>query len=118
MRKASEERHDLAATHLRLVMVEMALRSYKCDQGSGPENLGLLVPKYLNRLPTDPFSGNPLVYHPMGTNWILYSLGPDRVDDGGKPAGEIMSGDYGFIFGVTKSDKDQKKGDLLYDSGW
>jgi hypothetical protein len=31
MRKASAERHDLAAAHLRLLTVELALRAYRCD---------------------------------------------------------------------------------------
>ena len=118
MRKASEEKHDLAAAHLRLLTVELALRFYRCEQGSGPGSLTLLVPKFLQRLPSDPFGGNPLAYRPAGTNWRLYSLGPDRVDDGGKPAGKIISGDYLIGFGISGSGKDQNKGDVLYDSPW
>ena len=118
MRKASEERHDLAAAHLRLLTVELALRCFRCDQGTSPGNLPKLLPKYLQRLPPDPFSGNPLVYRLAGTNWLLYSLGPDRVDDGGKPVGRIISGDYLIGFGNSKSGKGQNKGDLLYDSPW
>jgi Bacterial type II secretion system protein G. len=117
-RRASAERHDLAAAHLRLLIVELALRTYRCDQGKAPVNLTQLVPKYLQSLPKDPFSSNPLVYRPAGTNWVLYSLGPDRVDDGGKPVGKIISGDYLIGFGASKSGKGQNKGDLLYDSGW
>lgn len=116
-RRASEEKHSLAAAHLRLLAVELALRFYKCDQGCGPRNLTQLVPKYLQRLPTDPFSGKSLVYRSSGTNWVLYSLGPDQVDDGGKPVGKI-SEDYLLGFGGSKSSKNQNKGDLLYDSGW
>jgi hypothetical protein len=44
-----------------------------------------------------------MLYHPRGTNWLLYSVGEDGVDDGGKPAGRSVSGT------VTK-------GDLFYDS--
>jgi hypothetical protein len=101
MRQGARKNHDLAAAHLRLLIVELALRSYKCDQGSGPGNLTQLVPKYFRQVPTDPFSGKPLIYRLSGTNWLLYSLGPDRVDDGGKPIG-----------------KSQKTGDVLYDSAW
>jgi hypothetical protein len=116
MRRASAERHDLAAAHLRLLIVELALRAYRCDEGKGPGSLTQLLPKYFQSLPIDPFSGNPLVYRPTGTNWVLYSLGPDRVDDGGKPLGKIISGDY--LIGGSKSRKGQNKGDLLYDSEW
>jgi hypothetical protein len=118
MRKASQERHDLAAAHLRLLTMELALRRFQCDRGNRPENLSLLVPKYLQRLPSDPFSGNPLVYRPAGTNWLLYSLGPDRVDDGGKPVGKIISDDHLIGFGISKSGNGQNKGDLFYDSPW
>jgi hypothetical protein len=39
----------------------------------------------LTRTPQDPFTGKPLIYHSQGTNWVLYSVGPDGVDGGGKP---------------------------------
>ena len=117
-RRASAERHDLTAAHLRLLIVELALRAYRCDQGNGPDSLTQLVPKYLQSLPTDPFSGKPLVYRQTGTNWLLYSLGPDRVDDGGKPVGKIISGDYLIGVGASKSGKGQNKGDLFFDSAW
>lgn len=118
-RRASEERHDLAAAHLRLLATELALRCYRCDQGNPPGNLQQLVPKYLQRIPSDPFSGHPLVYRPSGTNWLLYSAGPDRVDDGGKPVGRIISGGDLIGFGTSKSaGGQQNNGDLLYDSPW
>lgn len=117
-RRASAERHDLAATHMRLLIVELALRAYRCDQGKEPGSLTELVPKYLHSLPTDPFSGKSLIYRTTGTNWLLYSLGPDHVDDGGKPVRKIISGDYLIGFGASKSGKGQSKGDLLYDSEW
>ena len=101
LRQGPHERHDLAAAHLRLLAVEMALRCYQSEQGKGPGNLNQLVPKYLRQLAIDPFSGKPLIYRPAGTNWVLYSVGPDRVDNGGKPIG-----------------KRESAGDLLYDSAW
>jgi hypothetical protein len=119
MRRASHERHELAAAHLRLLMTELALRCYRCDQGSAPRSLQQLLPKYLQQVPSDPFSGHPLVYQPAGTNWLLYSLGPDRVDDGGKPIGRVISGDYLLGLGAGKSSSSAKqKGDLLWDSPW
>ncbi|HWX20182.1 MAG TPA: hypothetical protein VN578_09795 [Candidatus Binatia bacterium] len=53
-------------------------------------------------MPQDPFSDKPLIYRPSGTNWLLYSVGVDGVDDGGKPVGK----------GVWS------KGDLFFDSVW
>ena len=118
-RRACEERHDLAAAHRRLLTVELALRSYQCDEGKALAGVQGLLPKYLHRMPIDPFTGHQLVYKQTGTNWLLYSVGPDRADDGGKPVGKIISGDYLVDFGVTKSGDGQKnKGDVLYDSPW
>lgn len=117
VRKASAERHDLTAAHVRLLTVELALRAYRCDHGSGPRDLMQLVPKYLRRVPIDPFSGDPLVYRASGTNWVLYSLGPDRVDDGGKPIGKVSEDSFPGA-GGSASGRNKNKGDLLYNSGW
>jgi len=51
---------------------------------------------------SDPFDGQPLVYQPHGTNWVLYSVGSDGVDDGGKRVGKGPLA----------------KGDLFFDSLW
>jgi hypothetical protein len=87
----------------RLLMAELAVRCYQSEQGRPPLSLALLVPTYLQQVPLDPFNGRPLIYHPQGSNWLLYSVGEDGVDDGGKRAGRSVSGS------VTK-------GDLFYDS--
>lgn len=103
----SAERHSLAAAHLRLLFVEMALRARRCDDGRGPETLAQLAPQDLKTLPLDPFSDSSLIYRPTGTNWMLYSLGPNRADDGGKPAAKLSS-----------STAVPPQGDLFYDSPW
>jgi hypothetical protein len=115
LRNDAQERHEFAAARLRLLIVELALRCYRSDNASAPPNLNQLVPKYLQQMPTDPFSSGPLVYQPQGTNWLLYSIGPDRVDDGGKPVGRGASGQY--IMGLEKKPP-VAKGDVFYDSHW
>jgi hypothetical protein len=47
----------------------------------------------LNAVLTDPFDGQPLRYRNQGTGYVLYSIGPDLKDDGGKP----MNGKEGDI---------------------
>jgi len=102
-RRVAEMRHKRIEAHVRLLTAELAVRCYRSDQGRAPSSLEQLVPKYLQRVPLDPFSGRPMLYHPQGTNWLLYSLGEDGMDDGGKRVGRSVSGT------VTK-------GDLFYDS--
>jgi hypothetical protein len=114
MIQKNKVKHDSAAAHLRLIEVELALRCYRGEQGSVPASLDQLVPKYLSRVLLDPFSDHPLVYQAQGTNWLLYSLGPDRVDDGGKPFVRTSSG---TITGEG-SGTPVASGDLRYDLSW
>jgi hypothetical protein len=65
----------------------------------------------------DPFNGQPFVYHSTGTNWMLYSVGPDRLDDGGKPVNRTRW-EAGVFPGASPQGKEKSKGDLLYDSEW
>jgi hypothetical protein len=97
-------RHKRLTAHFRLLTAELAARCYQSDQGRAPSSLEQLVPKYLQRVPLDPFNHDrPMLLRPQGTSWLLYSVGEDGVDDGGKRVGRSGSGT------VTK-------GDLFYDS--
>jgi hypothetical protein len=100
--KSGERNHNRVVARLRLLTAGLALRCYQTEHGRGPSRLEQLVPSHLNCVPLDPFSGQPLIYRISGTNWLLYSVGPDGVDDGGRPAGRSAS----------------SKGDLLFDSQW
>jgi hypothetical protein len=62
----------------------LACRLYKSRNGSYPENLKALVPAILKEVPTDPFTGKPLVYRREGEGFIVYSLGSNLKDDGGR----------------------------------
>jgi hypothetical protein len=62
----------------------LACRLYKSRNGSYPENLEALIPAILNEIPIDPFTGKPLVYRREGTGFIVYSLGSNQKDDGGR----------------------------------
>jgi len=44
------------------------------------------VPSYLKKVPDDPFGLHaPLRYKKTITGYLLYSIGPDDKDNGGKP---------------------------------
>jgi hypothetical protein len=98
-----ETKHRIIMAHERLLAAELALRCYQSEQGRAPTGLEQLVPQYLQRVPSDPFSGRPMIYRPQSTNWLLYSVGPDGVDDGGQRVG-------GWVSGAVP------RGDLFYDS--
>jgi hypothetical protein len=53
---------------------------YKQRRGSFPSDLQVLGAQDL----VDPFTGEPLVYRPEPNGFLLYSVGPDLTDDGGR----------------------------------
>jgi hypothetical protein len=97
--KRAVGRHNSVVAQERLLMIELALRCYRADQACPPARLEDLVPAYLAKLPQDPYTGRPMIYRLHGTNWLVYSVGPDLVDNGGRPMARINTA----------------PGDLLYD---
>lgn len=96
-------KHDESAARIRLLAAELALRCYTAESGKPPTALAELIPDHLRAAPVDPFSERPLIYRVHGTNWLLYSVGPNRLDEGGKPFGPSGSGSV-------------RQGDLFFDS--
>jgi len=71
-------------TQKAFLATELALRAYRLDHGAYPGDLSDLVPDYLGAVPQDPSAADaPLRYQIDGDRYILYSIGPDGVDDGG-----------------------------------
>ena len=69
----------------------LALRRWRLVKGSYPESLGDLVEAgYLNAVPDDPFGPGSLTYARRGEGFILYSLGRDCEDDGGRRTTKAM----------------------------
>ena len=62
----------------------LACRLYKSRNGRYPESLEALVPSVLKEVPIDPFTGKALVYRREGEGFIVYSLGTNQKDDGGR----------------------------------
>lgn len=69
----------------------IALERYRLAYGEYPSDLLLLVPQFLESVPLDPCTGEPLVYRPPADEpyegarpYLLYSVGPDGRDDGGR----------------------------------
>ena len=80
------ERMSMISTTTKL---GFALARYKADHGSYPAKLDDLKPKYLRAVPVDFFNNDsPLNYSRGGEGYLLYSVGLNGVDDGGKGIGE------------------------------
>jgi hypothetical protein len=66
-------------------IVTLAAMRYKVDHGAFPADLNKLVKAgYLKELPMDPYSDKSLVYKKTSDDFILYSVGTNFKDDGGK----------------------------------
>jgi hypothetical protein len=74
---------DRGNMKLSLAQLASALAVYRADEGAYPEKLEALVPGVLHQLPTDLFHGKPFIYRRDGEGYLLYSAGPNGVDDGG-----------------------------------
>ena len=92
-------------TQNRLMLVSHALNAFKAEKGQYPKSLASLCPEYLHELPLDPFGKNqPFRYRVTKTGYLLYSIGPDARDNGGKA---VMGKDKSHLV------YDQSKGDIV-----
>ncbi len=70
---------------LRCATVALAAERYRLDAGSWPESAEVLVKAGLLReVPADPFDGKPLRCNRTADGVVVYSVGPDEEDNGGK----------------------------------
>jgi hypothetical protein len=72
-------------TNVEAAVTILALQRYKADKDSYPSDLQeLITAGYLSQLPIDVYSDKPLVYRKTDESFILYSIGENFEDDGGK----------------------------------
>ncbi len=93
---------DLAG--IRTARVAVAVERYRrANAGEPPSTLAALVPTYLNAIPIDPFSGEPVRYRATGSDYVVYSHGIDGKDDEGAEAEAppVAAGPTGSDFRLT-----------------
>jgi hypothetical protein len=69
---------------LRSALIAVAAERCRLKHGDWPATPAELVPAFLPELPIDPFDGQPLRYKRLPDGVVVYSVGPDGVDDGGQ----------------------------------
>jgi hypothetical protein len=93
LKRTFTSRYGLARVTTRLMICELALHAYYLDQAAWPEQLDDLVPRYLSRVPEDPFTHQPITYYRTNQGYRLYWLPP------GAPKGELgWTEQYDFSF--------------------
>jgi hypothetical protein len=63
----------------------IALEVFRREHGKYPEDLNVLVPRLLPDVPADRITGSPVRYRLVDARPLVYSVGADRKDDGGRP---------------------------------
>lgn len=64
--------------------VACALERFRAANNRYPESLNELVPQFADRLPHDLFDGQPLRFRRERSGYVLYSIGWNAKDDGGR----------------------------------
>jgi hypothetical protein len=64
-------------------LAAIAIERYRLSKGELPEKLDQLLPDFLPAVPLDPGDGQPLRYLVTEKGYAVYSVGPDKMDDGG-----------------------------------
>lgn len=88
--KIAEDRCQQSFNNLR---VALALAAWHSEHDEYPLTLDELSPEILSEVPTDLFTGRALVYLPNQDGYLLYSIGPNLVDDGGRERGKTHGTD-------------------------
>ena len=100
---ALEQAHEAGTrgeTKADLSQVGIALSRYQKQNGNFPDSLDPLAPDYLPALPADPYTGKPFVYRIDDEGALIYSLGKNLKDDGGKPLDDDYQ-NHDHVFRVT-----------------
>jgi hypothetical protein len=97
LNNASSRYFDLQMNHV-LLRVGIALERHRLAHGAHPETLAALVPKFLTEVPLDPCDGQPLRYRLQSDGSpVVWSIGIDGIDEGGKPHRNRESGDRVWV---------------------
>ncbi len=79
---------------LRAAETAMAIERHRLAHGGQlPPDLAALTPAYLHAVPVDPFDEQPLRLKPLTKGYVVYSIGSDARDDGGKERGNGLPND-------------------------
>jgi len=69
---------------LRCTVAALAAERFRLAHGTWPIALDDLMPQFLAAIPLDPYDGQPLKLRRYDEGIVIYSVGPDGKDDGGK----------------------------------
>jgi hypothetical protein len=71
---------------IRCAVAALAVERYRAAKGSLPDSLDNSVSTLLPAVPVDPFDGKMIRYKKLLKGYVVYSVGKDQEDNGGKEA--------------------------------
>jgi len=82
-----------------LLALKLASKAYRRQRSTWPKRIQDLSPTFIGHVPDDPFMpGRPLRMRAAGADLVIYSVGPDGVDNGGRPvAGKLTAYSKGDV---------------------
>lgn len=83
------EVRDDTTTRGQLLRLASTINVYRAEHGAYPKCLADLAPKYVATLPVDVFHGTAFQYRKQADGYVLYSVGPNGRDDGGRNRREM-----------------------------
>ena len=86
--------HNQMLAELRIVRTGLALLQYKQSNNTFPATLEAIGLSDIG----DPFSDGPLLYRSEADGFVLYSIGPDRKDNGGSPKQKEQEEDWDIVW--------------------
>ncbi len=99
----SPTKDQLNIRHSRLSLARVwHLNLFKQKHGDYPEKLDEVSPEFIDVVPDDPFTGKALVYRRDGAGYILYSLGPNRLDNNGTLRASRAEEDYDIVWKIER----------------
>jgi hypothetical protein len=91
--------------YIRITRAALAVERWRLSHdGRLPESLSVLQPDFLPSVPVDPFDEKPLRFRKLDRGYVVYSVGSDFKDNGGK-RGDLFGNEsegYDIVFSVTR----------------
>lgn len=78
-----ESNHRVSA-RVRSAIIALASESFRIKNNRWPASVDELAPEYLAQIPLDPYDGVPLRMKSTKDGLVVYSIGENRMDDGGR----------------------------------
>ena len=98
-------RDAFVRARLRVAITALAIERWRlAHQGALPNSVDELGPALLPEVLLDPFDGQPVRFKKLAHGYVVYSIGPDQQDDGGKER----------PLDLAKLKRDQRQFDLTF----